>query len=39
MRKTPLNGKNGKNHTSVTFEVPAEVGAQRAFVVGEFNGG
>lgn len=35
MRKTPVNGK--KNMTSVTFEVPPDVGAQRAYVVGDFN--
>jgi 1,4-alpha-glucan branching enzyme len=34
MRKSPVNGKP---FTSVTFEVPAELGAQRACVVGDFN--
>lgn len=34
MRKKPVNGQP---FTSVTFEVPAELGARRAVVVGEFN--
>jgi 1,4-alpha-glucan branching enzyme len=35
MRKTPVNGRD---LTSVTFELPAAVGARRAYVVGDFNG-
>jgi hypothetical protein len=34
VKKTPVNGRS---KTAVTFEVPAELKAQRAFVVGEFN--